>query len=266
LFGGQFRDKVRLYISSIWVNPSQLKPTLDATAHYVFQGFTAIKYHGWPEFGEDLERDSAVLRDLRASAGKGIELMLDLGRPPSLTAAIKWARMIEHSGADIGWWEEPLSTSDDLDNLAQLTARTDLTIAAGEGELTAFQFKELLAKRAVDLLQPDLSWVGGLTEGKRIAEIARLFNTPMIPHNWGTMVNFAASVQLVASMPQGFLCEYPITNRLFATSDPLTPSPMMTELAGRGITVDGGYALVPQTPGLGIELDEDAVGRHMRVS
>ncbi len=266
LLGGQFRDRVRLYISSIWVNPSQLRLALDATEHYVGQGFTAIKYFGWPEFGEDLERDAAVLRDLRAAAGKGTELMLDLGRPPSLTAAIKCARMVERSGADIGWWEEPLSTSDDLDNLAHLTARTDLTIAAGEGELTAFQFKELLARRAVDLLQPDLSWVGGITEGKRISEMARLFNTPMIPHNWGTIVNFAASIQLVASMPQGFLCEYPITNRLFDPRDPLTASPMMTEIAGSGITIEDGYAIVPQTPGLGIELDEDAVGKHMRVT
>ena len=262
LLGGCLRDRVRVYVSSIWIDENNPRPALEETANYAAQGFTAIKYYGWEGFGSDTRRDTDILQAIRAAAGEHVDLMLDLGRPASLTEAIKTARMIETSGADIYWWEEPLSSSDDLDNLARLTDRTDITIAAGEGELTAFRFHELLQKRAVDLLQPDLSWVGGVTEARRIAEMARQYNVPVVPHNWGSMVNFAASIHLVASMPQGFLCEYPITPRTWDDPTPRPPSPMMTDLASQPIIVEDGYAVVPHGPGLGIELDEDAVARH----
>jgi len=251
-----------VYVSSVWMDPECPQTALEDTARYVAEGFAAIKYYGWPDFGSDGTRDAELLRELRRTAGKDVELMLDLGRPRSLSEAVRTARMIEASGADIRWWEEPLSSSDDADNLAELTARTDVTIAAGEAEMTAFAFRDLMLKRAVDLLQPDLSWVGGLTEGKRIAEMARLFNVPVVPHNWGTMVNFAASIHLVAAMPRGFLCEYPITRRTWGEDGPDAPSPMMTELCTKPIVVEDGYARVPQEPGLGIELDEDAVERY----
>ena len=111
--------------------------------------------------------------------------MLDLGRPESLAEAVQTARMIEDSGAGIYWWEEPLSSADDAENMAALTARTGVRIAAGESDLTAFAFRDLIERRVVDLLQPDLSWVGGLTEGRRIAEMARLANVPVVPAQLG---------------------------------------------------------------------------------
>ena len=259
LLGGRFRDRVRVYVSSIWVEPEEPQSVLEQTARYAAEGFRGIKFYGWDGFGRKPARDTALLAEIRRAAGDDVDLMLDLGRPGCLTEAFKTARMIETPGADIYWWEEPLSSSDDRDDLARLTAGTDVAIAAGEAEMTAFEFRDLILKRVVDLLQPDLSWVGGITEGKRIAELARLFNLPVVPHNWGTMVNFAASIQLVAAMPRGFLCEYPITPR---GRDVNIPSPMMTELARTPVRVEEGYALVPQGPGLGIELDEEAVARY----
>lgn len=261
LLGGSHRERIRVYVSSVWVDPTDPKPMLEATTQYVVEKYTAIKYYGWEGFGSDRVRDTEILRAIRTAAGPKVDIMLDLGRPSSLTEAIQTARMIESSGADIAWWEEPLSSSDDLDNLARLTDKTDITIAAGESELTAFRFHELLQKRAVDLLQPDLSWVGGLTEGRRIAELARSYNIPLVPHNWGTMLNFAASIHLVASMPQGYLCEYPITPRTWGDSVAQPPSPMMTELTRSPVKVRNGYAEVPTGFGLGVELDEDAVAR-----
>lgn len=166
--------------------------------------------------------------------------------------------MIEASGARIYWWEEPFSSTDQATLLARLRSRTDLTIAAGEQEMTAFAFRELLLQEAVGVLQPDLSWAGGLTEGRRIAALSRLYGVPLVPHNWGTVVNFAASIHLVAAMPQGFLCEYPITPRLPHATE---PSPMMTELARTPVRIESGQAMVPEGPGLGTELDEDAVAR-----
>lgn len=259
LLGGSFRDRVRVYVSSVWVDLERPEIALEATREYAAQGFTAIKYYGWAGFGTDLRRDAALLEEIAQAAGEEVELMLDLGRPHSLSEAIRIARMIERSPANIRWWEEPLSSSDDADGLARLSERTDVTIAAGEAEMTAYQFRDLILKRAVDMLQPDLSWVGGLTEGRRIFEMARLFNIPVVPHNWGTMINFAASIHLMAAMPRGFLCEYPITARTPEASLTRTPSPMMTELAKKPVVIEEGYAIVPREPGLGIELDEEVV-------
>ena len=262
LLGGRFRERVKVYVSSIWVDGDAPDQAFADTREYVSQGYGALKFHGWPDFGRKPARDAAILRELRAIAGEEVDLMLDLGRPESLAEAVQTARMIEDSGAGIYWWEEPLSSADDAGNMAALTARTGVRIAAGESDLTAFAFRDLIERRVVDLLQPDLSWVGGLTEGRRIAEMARLANIPVVPHNWGTAVNFAASIHLVAAMPQGFLCEYPITRREWGDVRVDRPSPMMTELASSPVAVEGGFAAVPEGPGLGIELDEDAVARY----
>ncbi len=262
LLGGCFRERVRVYVSSIWMDPQDPRPALQDTDHYLKEGFTAIKYYGWAGFGSDKQRATRLLGELRHAAGEGVELMLDLGRPQGLAEALDLARMIEDSGAGIYWWEEPLSSSDDLENLARLNSRTRLRIAAGEAELTAFAFRDLILKEAVGVLQPDLSWAGGLTEGRRIAQLARLFNVPLVPHNWGTAINFAASIHLVAAMERGFLCEYPITPRARDRNGPQIPSPMMTELVRNPIRIEQGHALVPQAPGLGIELDEEAVERY----
>ena len=263
LLGGRFRERVKVYVSSIWVDSASPEPACASTEEYAGQGYGAIKYWGWPDFGHRPSRDTAILREIRARAGEEVDLMLDLGRPASLAEALQTARMIEDSGAGIYWWEEPLSSADDAANMAELTARTNVRIVAGESDLTAFAFRDLIQHRVVDLLQPDLSWVGGLTEARRIAEMARLANVPVVPHNWGTAVNFAASIHLVAAMPQGFLCEYPITPRGAMKDWHQGPSPMMTELAARPVVVADGFASVPDGPGLGIELDEEAVARYI---
>jgi D-galactarolactone cycloisomerase len=135
-------------------------------------------------------------------------------------------------------------------------------IAAGEQEITAYAFRDLIHRGAVDVVQPDLSWVGGPTEALRISEIARLHNVPLVPHNWGSMVNFAASIHLVAAMPQGFLCEYPITARTPEAALTNASSPMMARPAKVPVLVEDGYARVPDGPGLGIELDEDVVREY----
>ena len=263
LLGGRFRDKVKVYVSSIWVDGDHPASAYADVETYVAQGYKALKFYGWADFGSRRERDTEILRQLRGRAGADVDLMLDLGRPASLAAAIQTARLIECSGADIYWWEEPLSSTDDATNMAELTARSDVRIAAGESDLTAFAFRDLIERRVVDLLQPDLSWVGGLTEGRRIAEMARLANIPLVPHNWGTAINFAASIHLVAAMPQGFLCEYPITRREWDSAGEFAmPSPMMTELASAAVIVEDGFASVPSGPGLGVELDEEAVAHY----
>lgn len=203
-----------------------------------------------------------MLQQIRTAAGPGTRLMLDLGRPTPLGGAIQVARLIEGSGANIFWWEEPLCSTDDLENLAELRQRSDLAIAAGEREMTAFACYGLIQRRAVDLLQPDLTWVGGLTEGRRIAEAARLARLPWVPHCWGTALHFAATVHWAAASPEGFLCEYPITPRTAQTRETKTPSPMMTDLVREPVKIIDGKAIMPTGPGLGVELDEDALARY----
>ena len=262
LLGGRFRDEVQVYVSSIWVDADDPTLALAMTSDYVSQGFKAIKYYGWDGFGRQPDRDADLLQQIRAAAGQNTQLMLDLGRPGCLAEAIQVARLIEGSGANVFWWEEPLCSTDDLENLAELRLRTDVAIAAGEREMTAFACNSLIQRRAVDLLQPDLSWVGGLTEGRRIATAARLAKLPWVPHCWGTALHFAATVHWVASSPDGFLCEYPITPRTAETRASGTPSVMMTELVETPVEIVAGKARVPTGPGLGIVLNEDALSRY----
>jgi L-alanine-DL-glutamate epimerase-like enolase superfamily enzyme len=259
LLGGCFRARVKVYVSSVWVSPDSSERSLEDVQRYVGEGYKGIKCYGWSDFGSRRSRDIKLLEEIRKAAGDDMELMLDLGRPKSLSEALRTAKMIEDSGVDIAWWEEPLSSSDDVENLAELNQRTDLTIAAGESEITSFAIRDLLRKKAVGVVQPDLSWVGGITEGKRIAELSRFWNVPLVPHNWGTAINFAASIQLVASMPRGELCEYPITRRTWGEDGPESASPMMTDLVFNPVEVQEGYARVPDAPGIGIELNEDVV-------
>ena len=89
------------------------------------------------------------------------------------------------------------------------------------------------------------------------AELARLHNVPLVPHNWGTAINFAASIHLVAAMPQGYLCEYPVTPRTWGQGaqqgEEYGPSPMMVERVRNPVAISQGRALVPKAPGLGVE-------------
>lgn len=246
LLGGNFRDQIRVYASAVF-NMESPEETAKEAKRYANEGYTAIKF-GWGlnrehPFGIDAEKDEEIVRLIREAIGPDVQIMVDHGRFANwtLSQAIQMTKRL--SKYNIFWLEEPLPPQD-LDGYAALRSSVDVHIAAGESEYTRFGFKELLTKGAVDIVQPDVTRVGGLTESKKIVDLAEMWNVMMVPHAWSSAINVAAAIQLLAATPRAFLMEYR-----------KQPSPLMTGLIKKPFTFKNGSLVIPKAPGLGIELD-----------
>jgi len=195
LLGGKFRDKIRVYASLIF-DMDDPESSGKEGKKYVDQGYTAVKYGwGWTRekaFGLNAEKDEEVVRVIRETLGPKIDLMIDVGRMVnwSLPYAAKMAERLKKY--DIYWLEEPLP-QDAIDSYVELTREADVWIAAGEGEYTRWGFKDWITRHAVDVLQPDVSKAGGLSEVKKITELADMWNMTVVPHGFSTAINVAAN-------------------------------------------------------------------------
>jgi len=257
LLGGRYREEVRVYASALFKMKDQ-DLTVKEARGYADEGYTAIKM-GYGGFGFDYEKDVAMIKAIRDTIGYDIDLMVDGPAALNYARSLGLAKALEKY--EVFWWEEPI-LREDLDGYAKLASSVDIRIAAGEGERTRFGFRDLIDKEAVDVIQPDISWVGGITETKRIAEMAYLHNIEWVPHHWGTVINMAASLHMVAARPDGFICEYaigPRTREHKVAREKAGASPMMVELPVEPLEVGKGYIRVPKGPGLGIELDPKSI-------
>jgi D-galactarolactone cycloisomerase len=136
-----------------------------------------------------------VTRAVREALGSDVALMVDANHGYDAVAAIRLGRIIE--ALDIGWFEEPVPP-EDLTGYRDVKAGISIPIAGGECEFTRFGFRDLLVSRAVDIVQPDTCAAGGLSECKKIADMAWSFGVRYNPHVWGTGIAIAASLQLLA--------------------------------------------------------------------
>ena len=254
LMGGCYRKEIPLYASILFDMDDPLG-TVKKGARYVEENYSAVKF-GWgmtpsKPFGADRRKDELIVSTVREKLGKNIKIMIDVGRYVNLTVpqAIQLTKWLERY--DITWVEEPLPR-DDFEGYCALSRSVSTTmIAAGESYRTIHDFKRAIINRAVHLLQPDVSKAGGLSETKRIVEMAHAFNTPWVPHNWSTAVNAAASLHLVASSPDGFLVEFK-----------QEPNPLIQKITKREFTIKDGKMQVPEGIGLGIEINEDIVSKY----
>lgn len=253
LLGGKFRDKIRVYASLIF-DMDDPESSGKEGKKYVDQGYTAVKYGwGWTRekaFGLNAEKDEEVVRVIREILGPKIDLMIDVGRMVnwSLPYAAKMAERLKKY--DIYWLEEPLP-QDAIDSYVELTREADVWIAAGEGEYTRWGFKDWITRHAVDVLQPDVSKAGGLSEVKKITELADMWNMTVVPHGFSTAINVAANLQLVATMPNASLLEFRRTE-----------SPLISRLIKKPFEAVDGHLKIPDGEGLGIELDEDVIEEY----
>lgn len=253
LLGGCYRTEIPLYASLLF-DMDDPEGTAEKGVRYIKDGYAGVKF-GWGmlpsrPFGADPEEDERIVATIRGAIGPKPWLMVDVGRYVNWNAsyAIKMAKSLEKH--KIFWLEEPLPR-DDVEGFVQLTEAVDMTIAAGEGCQTIFDFKEFLSRRVVDLIQPDASKAGGISEARRITDLAHIYNTMWVPHNWSTSINTAASLHLVASSPDAFLMEFK-----------QEPNPLIQELVKRGFEIRYGKMQVPDGPGLGIDIDQDAVEKY----
>ena len=249
LLGGRYRERVKPYASLLMSEPAALAERLHEVKK---QGFRAFKL-GWGPFGRvDAATDEAIVRAARDAVGPDCEVMVDAGGSDAYwRAGYKWAlrtaRMLAEY--DVVWFEEPLPP-DDLEGFVELRRQSPVPISGGEVLTRRQSFRPWLEAGAFDIIQPDVTKVGGISEERRIAWMAADHHILFVPHGWNTAVGLAADLQLVSAMAATPWVEY------------LTGSPYIDVLVAEPWQLDkDGMLAIPSGPGLGIRLDPDAVER-----
>ncbi len=247
LLGGVYRDRVKPYGSLLFDEPDRLREKL---RHAVARGFKAIKL-GWRPFGRrDAATDELLVRTAREAVGPGVELMVDAGGsdaywPHGYKWALRTARML--AAYDVAWFEEALPP-DDLAGFVELRRHSPVPIATGEVLTRRQSFWPFLREHAVDIIQPDCTKCGGLTEAWRVGWMAHEHNIQFVPHGWNTALGLAADLHLTAALPVARYVEF------------LTPSPYVDRLVTTPFRPDAeGFLHLPAGPGLGVELDRAAL-------
>jgi L-rhamnonate dehydratase len=243
LLGTVHHERIRAYASRLM--PDTPEETTDAVTELRELGFTAVKL-GWGPQGKDADHDIRLATAAREAAGDGVDILIDagLGYGADAKTAIRVAREYERLG--IYWLEEPFEP-DEYEAYAELADTVDIPIAAGEQDATRWGFRELIERGHVDLVQPDVTRCGGITEMLRIAELADEHGVQFVPHAWKSGIIKAASLHVNAVLPGALFQEYCVagTEINLKLTKQLLP-----------LEADGCIA-VPTAPGLGVDLDED---------
>ena len=250
LLGGAIHTKVRAYASMLM--PDTTAETAERVAALREAGFTAVKL-GWGPLGKDPAHDVRLAAAAKEAAGDG-DILIDagLGYVADAKVAIGVARELEQLG--IYWLEEPFEP-DEYEAYAELADAVDIRVAAGEQDTTVWGFRELIERGHVDVVQPDVTRCGGITELVRIAAFAREHGVETVPHAWKSGIIKAASLHVNAVLPDATFQEYCVAD-----------TPINQTLVKERMPLDAdGFVAVPTGPGLGIELDEDVLERY-RVS
>lgn len=245
LLGGSYCDKVRAYASALM--PADTDSVKKIVTEHAALGYTAIKL-GWGPLGYNPRRDIELVAAARSAAGDKMDIMIDIGKRYRLKEAIYVAKALEQ--LNIYWFEEPLPAEDYV-GYKRLTEATTLRIATGEEESGRLAFKRLIDETHVDIIQPDMSRCGGLTEAKKIATLAMDNNILCIPHAFKTGILVAASMHLIAAVPNAPLLEFSVT-----------ASPIRKGILISPFEMKDGYVDIPQSPGLGIELNPDIINEY----
>ncbi|MDJ0757051.1 MAG: mandelate racemase/muconate lactonizing enzyme family protein [Ardenticatenaceae bacterium] len=256
LLGGQFYDRIQGYATGLYMRDAadDRQNLADEARSYIEEGFKHLKM----KVGYGLAKDISIVTAVREAVGDDIHLMIDANHAYDATTAIRLGKKLSHLNID--WFEEPVSP-EDIEGYAEVRQAIDIPVAGGEAEFTRFGFRQLLTQRAVDIVQPDICAAGGLTEGRRIADMARTWHTRCIPHVWGTAIGRAASLHFIASLPPTPPALFP--QKALLELD-LTPHPLRDEVVLNPPEVVNGWVTVPQAPGLGVEVNESFLEANSR--
>lgn len=254
LLGGAFRKAIPAYATGGFRPVGRdRRAALEAeTAGYMAEGFTATKI----KIGFGVAEDAEIIAAVRAAIGPEARLMIDANHGYDAIEAVALGRKV--ADLDIDWFEEPV-TPELLDAYRDVRAGQPLPVAGGETWHGRWAFAEAIAKRAVDILQPDVCGCGGFTEMKKIISMAEVAGLRLVPHVWGTAVQIAASLHVHAILPPG--------PPRHDSAQPLlefdrTVSPYRQAIITRPIEHEGGVVAVPEGPGLGIEINRAALEKY----
>lgn len=259
LLGGRVRDRVQAYATGLYYYPAAADPTgarEREAAGYVDEGFRAMKAKvGGLSPAEDVHE----MERIRGAIGPDVTLMVDANGAYDARTAIHLGHELERLG--VAWFEEPVARGD-LAGYEEVREALALPITGGEHLGGVDAFREMVRRRAVDILQPDVANCGGLGEARRIGGLAQAFHVRVFPHVWGTPVAVAAGLHFVATLPPA-----PVTVRPTPLAqEPVfefdrSPHPIRDALALPELQPTEGWLTVPDAPGLGVEVDRDVI-RH----
>ncbi|KAA0695719.1 mandelate racemase/muconate lactonizing enzyme family protein [Neorhizobium sp. P12A] len=246
LLGGARRDKVLAYASGPFFKPNghpyrDFEREIDG---YLKEGFRALKLRSGFNPGDDVAAALGARRQIGADA----DLMIDFNQSCTARRSIATAALMEEAAPL--WIEEPV-TPTDIQGYRLAANHIKAAIAGGEALMTPAAFRPFLSEGCMDILQPDIAICGGLTGVGQVATLADMYNRPVIPHVWGSTVNFHAALHFISTLPRhrsGGSQPFP-----YLEYD-VGPNPLL-ELAGRPKVNGDGTVSVPEGAGLGIELN-----------
>jgi L-alanine-DL-glutamate epimerase-like enolase superfamily enzyme len=240
LLGGGFRDKVKVYASPSWKCSGPPKDFAEHVLTCVENGFDVVKLRG----GFGFENAVEMFKTVRDAVGYNVHLAMDLNCGYGTYTAIKLIKKLERY--EPLWIEEPIPLGC-IDKYIELKKAVDTPIAAGEGHMVD-ELEDLILREAVDIIQPDVSIHGGLLKIKKICALAETMGMVVAPHAWSTQLNTAAAIHLAASTPNHLIQEFEVRTENEFIINPLK--------------VKDGYVELPNKPGLGMEINEEALRKY----
>jgi len=256
LLGGRFHDRLRAYAympsEGVWEQPEKAG---DIARQLVAEGWSACKTdpftptfpypRDWPL--KAIKHAASIFRHVREAVGDELEIGIGTHSQFSTAGAIRVAKIFEEYNPI--WFEEPVPP-EMVEEMARVAAQTSIPIAAGERLATKYDFANALEKQAIGIVQVDVGQCGGILEAKKIAAIAESHHALIAPHMYVGPIAAAAAIQLDTCSPNFMLQEF-------------NTGPLHRDLFVKPIVVEQGYITPPTGPGLGLELDEAVVKRHL---
>jgi galactonate dehydratase len=254
LIGGASREQVRVYANG-WSRGSTIEEGVERGLQVKAMGFTAAKFDPfpgpWRTYVDRRDEDFAIayVRAMRQALGPDFELLIEAHRRFAPAHAIRIGHRLAELGID--WYEEPC-LSENIDLVAEVRRAVSIPIVTGEAIYTKEAFSQCLAKRAADILNPDICVVGGITAMLDIAAMAQPHAVVLAPHNYNsTLVGLAATVHVSAVIPNFRIAEYFVNFQ-----------DLCGDIATSSLTMQDGWIDLPTTPGLGVDLDLDRLRAH----
>ena len=246
LLGGKYRDTIKAY--GTFIPADTPEETASMAVALKQQGFTSLKFGGGI-LGDDPDMDEALVAATRKALGDGFELEIDLATKWRTPGAAK-AMIRRLAPYRLHWIEEPI-LADNLRGYAELSQVSSAMIAGGESLTTRYEFDEFIRLAQPGIMQPDITRCGGISEMRKIYDLAVLHGVRLVPHGFSTGILLAATVQFLAATEQGDLLEYSQSS-----------SPLFTSLVKNLLPFENGCVRVPDCIGLGVELDEGLVDKY----
>ncbi len=266
LLGGKYRDKLKLYANYWFTKGDHSAASYAEQAKAVLEaGFTALKFdpfahvsylygdHLAPDLAlssEQKERAISITKAVQEAVGPNIQLAIETHAMLNAPTSIEMALAIKEAAINCMWYEEP-APPETPDAIADIKRRIGLAVAVGERLHSRYMFKPILEKQAADVLMPDITRCGGISEMKKISTLAETFNVPIAPHNPNGPLSSIASAHVMASIPNFFRLEFMFQD-----------VPWRDAVLSHPMPIEDGFFVLPDRPGLGFDINEEELAKH----